>query len=46
MPPFDDDDLPPPSLPRESISIVTWVLMGAALVLAFCIAVMFVRPLL
>lgn len=43
MPPFDDDDLPP-SAPPEPIPILTWVLMGAALLLAFCTAVMFVRP--
>ena len=43
MPPFDDEDLPPSS-PPESVSILTWVLLGAVLLLAFCIAVMFVRP--
>jgi hypothetical protein len=44
MPLLDDEDLPPPSSPPETISILTWVLMGAALVLAFCAAVIFVRP--
>jgi hypothetical protein len=44
MPPFDDEDLPPSSSPRETVSILTWVLMGALLLLAFCTAVMFVRP--
>ena len=43
MPPFDDEDLPPSS-PPESIPMLTWVLLGAVLLLAFCTAVMFVRP--
>jgi len=44
MPPFDDEDLPPSSSQRETVPILIWVLMGAVLLLAFCTAVMFVRP--
>lgn len=42
MTPTDDDDLPPP--PRSpDIPLLVWVIAGAVLVLAFCMAVMYAR---
>ncbi len=42
MTPTDDDDLPPS--PRETaIPLMVWVVAGAVLVLAFCMAVIYVR---
>ena len=39
----DDDDLPPGPPPRD-IPVLVWVIAGAALALAFCVAVILLRP--
>lgn len=39
----DDDDLPPDPPPMD-IPVLAWVIAGAALALAFCVAVILLRP--
>jgi hypothetical protein len=39
----DDDDLPPQPAPVD-IPILVWVIGGALLALAFCVAVFMLRP--
>jgi hypothetical protein len=44
MTPLDDDLPPPRSRDTSETSAFAWLIAGAALVLLFTVAVMFVRP--